>query len=69
METTYLTLKKLKALHESINWLGYYTTPSNEKHEIRNDDKITVDPESTKLLNELGQLNLRRDEIINQLTK
>lgn len=63
MTKKYLTLSKVAELHQTISFLDSYTPVVGETHHIGNDIN-TVDVENTKLLNELGEINVRRKQII-----
>lgn len=64
----FITIERVKSLHESINWLDDYETIDGEIHHIGANIN-TMDVNYTKLLNELGNINIRKKEIIKLLTK
>lgn len=59
----YISKERAKQLEESMGWLTNYTTPKEEKH-IVGESLDNKDEEYSKLLEELGQINLRKYEII-----
>lgn len=61
-----IDIERLRRLEASIGFLRNYTTPIDEDHHIGPDIK-TEDVELTKLFKELGNLNIRRNEIIEKL--
>jgi len=63
----HITLDRLRELQKVICWVDNYLPPDdNEIHHVGKDLE-TIDEENTKLLIELGQLNLRRNKIIGKL--
>lgn len=66
METKTIELKKLNRLQEMINFLGDYKGTTFSSVEINGE--VTIDgvpnKELSDLLNEMGQLNKRRNEIL-----
>lgn len=66
MEKKFITPQNIRALHESIGFLNNYTGTPGEAHHV-GPDIHTVMPASTELLEELAQVNTRRNEIIELL--
>lgn len=66
MKKAYLTLERLKILQEGFAYLDNYKTPSDEIHHIGSNIN-TENVEETKLLRELGEINIRREQIIKHL--
>lgn len=66
MKKAYLTLERVKKLQESIGYLYNYKTPSDEIHHIGCNINCE-DMEETRLLRELGKINIRREQIIAHL--
>ena len=66
MKKSYLTLERVKQLQESIGFLNDYKTPSDEIHHV-GPNINTMNVEETKLLRELGEINIRREQIIKHL--
>ena len=66
MKNKFLTIERLKILDEGFNYLEHYTTPTDEIHHV-GPNINTEDVQKTKLLRELGKINLRRTQIINEL--
>ena len=64
----FLTLERLKSLHESIHFLGNYKPTKNTVDTV-GETLEDVDFKNTFLLKELGDINVRREEIIKELTK
>ena len=64
-EIKYLTKEKVIILQEIGGFLNNYTS-KNEIHHI-GPDINTEDVKDTSLLKELGQINLRRNQIIEEL--
>lgn len=60
----YLTIEKVKALQESIGFLDSYKTPEDETVHHIGPNINTEDVAETKLLRELGEINKRRQTII-----
>lgn len=70
MKTKFLPLKKIRLLEEAIGWLSSYKNnlPDEETHVV-GESLEEVDLKSTLLLRELGELNIRRQQIIDQLMR
>lgn len=68
MKKAFLPIKKVIVLHEIMSFLDTYMPIEGEVHHIGS-DLDSVDVENTKLLNELGELNKRRKEVIELLMK
>jgi hypothetical protein len=66
MKKAFLSLEKIKNLQNVIGFLDNYKTPSNEMHHI-GPNINTENVEETKLLRELGKINVRREQIIKKL--
>lgn len=64
MERKHIPLEKISILEESIGWLSDYKTP-NEAKVARN--KFELDVDNTRILDEIGRLNLKRERLINEL--
>lgn len=71
MKTQFISLKRLQLLENSVEFISSYRhSPEFKKVEhvvgasTKPEDR---DDKATTLLQELGQLNLRREEIIKQL--
>lgn len=65
--TKHIEKNRVEKLQEFIAFLDNYKTPTNAFHEIRiNGERNTY---YTDLFFELGKINLRRDEIIKEITK
>ena len=65
-ERKYLTKEQIITLQESVGFLDNYITPDNEVHHV-GPNVNTEDMKETLLLRELGEINLRRIQIIKQL--
>lgn len=66
----FISPKKLKTLQEAIAFLDNYKTPMGEEHLITTepvDGIASVDGKKTRLLSRLGEINVEREDIINQL--
>jgi len=69
MKKYYLQIERIKELHKTFGFLDKYITPSGDEiHHIGPNIDIE-DIEKTKLLRELGEINVRREQIINKLLK
>lgn len=70
METKFLPIEKIRLLEEVIGWLSEYKNdlPDEETHVV-GESLEEVDFELTVLLRELGELNIRRQQIIDQLMR
>jgi hypothetical protein len=68
MEKKHIDIERLRKLEKSIGFLSKYVTPDNQIHHI-GPNINTVNVTETKLLHELGEINKRRNSIIEQLTK
>ena len=55
----FITIERIKTLEESIRWLSNYKTPKGEIHQIGPNINVE-DVTKTKLLRELGEINIRR---------
>jgi hypothetical protein len=66
MEEKFIPLEKLHILQDSFGWLNDYQPRKNENHRITN-NKFEKDEENTKLLLELGKINIKRNKLINEL--
>ena len=66
MNKKYIPIERLRRLHESINFLDNYKPTEGEIHHIGNNIN-DIDVKNTKLLQELGELNIRKEKIINSL--
>jgi hypothetical protein len=66
MEEKFICLKEIHYLQDSIGWLDEYQPRKNENHRITN-NKFEKDEENTKLLLELGKINKKRNELIDEL--
>ena len=71
MKTKFISLERLQSLEKSIGFVSDYKHSPKLKgvrhvvgSSVKPEDR---DSEATMLLRELGQLNLRREEIIKQL--
>jgi hypothetical protein len=64
----FLTIEKIKTLEEGFNWLSEYKTPKEDVHHI-GPNVNTEDVYETKLLRELGKINVRKEQIITELLK
>lgn len=63
----FISIEKARSLEESIMWLSNYTGPEEGvSHKVAR-NIYEKDVERTKLLLELGKINTRRQEIINEL--
>jgi len=62
----FLSIEKVNKLEETIMFLQNYLPVEGEEHHIGSDID-TIDEVPTKLLKELGELNMRRNEILNKL--
>ena len=62
----FITLERLQSLQESINYLDNYKIDYNVDVHI-GPNINTINVKETNLLSELGQINIRREEIINKL--
>jgi len=62
----FIDIDRIKRLQELINFLDSYKTSDTERHHI-GPNINTENVRETKLLNELGRLNVRRDQIIEEL--
>ena len=65
-EKKYISIPRLRILQENIGFIDNYLPNDDEVHHV-GDDLETIDVENTNLLYELGQLNRRRNEIIDKL--
>lgn len=65
--TKTITPKRMKSLEESIGFLSNYKGSKEETHVVKESDVEIED--KTKLLKELGNINIRRQKIIDLLTK
>lgn len=63
MVKKHIDIERLRRLEKSIGFLSVYKTPDDEVHHIGPNNE-TEDIELTKLFKELGEINIRRDEII-----
>ena len=68
MERLYISKSKAKNLQESINFLDDIIIPENTEYYMVDDNKVEL-VEETKLLQELCNINKRRQEILNKLTQ
>lgn len=66
MKRLFLTKSKIQKLQEIIGWLDNYKLPSDEINYVKNDLNEGEDFELSKALEELGTLNIRREELINK---
>lgn len=64
----FITIEKIKILEEGFGWLSNYKTPKEEIHHIGPNINTEYIYE-TKLLKELGEINVRKEQIINELLK
>lgn len=64
----YLSLEKLKQLHDVLGFLDTYLLNENESHFITSDKEGTlIDLNKTQALYTLGKLNKEREELIKTL--
>ena len=64
----YLSLEKLKHLHDVLGFLDTYLLNENENHFITSDKEGTlIDLNKTQALYTLGKLNKEREELIKTL--
>ena len=66
MKKQFITLDRLRKLQESMGWLDIYTNDIDSINHVGNDID-TVSVRETNLLYELGNINLRRKQIISEL--
>ena len=66
MKKQFITLERLQKLQESTGWLDVYTNDTNSVDHVGNNIN-TVSVRETNLLYELGNINLRRKQIISEL--
>ena len=70
MEEKYITLEKLKQLEESIGYLTNYIEPEGEDHWVREKTEDggwgEYDVTTTRLLSELGEINKRKIQILEE---
>ena len=64
LETKFLDIDRANRLEDLIALLSNYKTPTNELHEIR--IKENRDEYFTNLFKELGDINLRREQILKE---
>jgi hypothetical protein len=66
MKNEYIPIDRLQRLQKSIKYLDTYLIPENKIHHI-GPNINTINVKETKLLNELGKINKRRENIISEL--
>ena len=69
MKKYYLQIERIKELHKTFGFLYKYITPSGDDIHHIGPNINTEDANKTELLRELGKINVRREQIINDLLK
>ena len=66
MRPKFISKERASKLEEAIGWLSNYKTPINEINFIGNSLE-DIDKELSKDLKELGDINIRRGELISKI--